>query len=49
VRPLLLGERKFGFRFSLPLAAFVYREGVARFCTQPYVAPVQSPHKHRGQ
>jgi len=42
---MLLNGRKFDFRFFLliaslePFTAFIYREGVARFCAQDYVVP----------
>ena len=47
VDPLLLNGKKFDFRFFLlisslePFTAFIYREGIARFCTQDYVVPTK--------
>jgi hypothetical protein len=47
VNPLLLQSKKFDFRFFLlisslePFSAFIYREGIARFCTQSYVTPTK--------
>jgi hypothetical protein len=52
VNPFLLNERKFDFRFfclisSLePFAAFIYREGIARFCTQSYIVPNKANLDH---
>jgi hypothetical protein len=47
VDPFLLNDRKFDFRFFLlisslePFSAFIYKEGIARFCTQPYIVPTK--------
>ena len=47
VNPMLLNGKKFDFRFFLlvsslePFSAFIYREGIARFCTQDYVVPTK--------
>lgn len=47
VNPFLLDGKKFDFRFFLlisslePFTVFIYREGIARFCTQDYVAPTK--------
>jgi hypothetical protein len=52
VNPCLLNERKFDFRFFLlisslePFAAFIYREGIARFCTQSYIVPTKANLDH---
>jgi hypothetical protein len=48
VNPLLLDGKKFDFRFFLlissldPLSVFIYKEGIARFCTQPYIVPTKT-------
>ncbi|KAH0794106.1 Tubulin-tyrosine ligase family protein [Histomonas meleagridis] len=48
VNPFLIDKKKFDFRFYVlissldPLAVFIYREGIARFCTQPYSPPSRS-------
>lgn len=48
VHPFLLNGLKFDFRFYIfiaslePLTVFVYKEGIARFCTQPYEEPSKS-------
>jgi hypothetical protein len=45
VRPFLIRGHKFDFRFFLliaslePLTIFLYREGIARFCTEPFESP----------
>jgi hypothetical protein len=45
VSPFLLEGYKFDFRFYIfiptlaPFTVYVYNEGLARFCTHPYVAP----------
>jgi hypothetical protein len=47
VSPFLLDERKFDFRFYVlisnlfPLTVYLYNEGLARFCTHPYIAPTR--------
>jgi hypothetical protein len=52
VNPFLLNDRKFDFRFFLlisslePFSAFIYKEGIARFCTQPYIVPTKSNLDH---
>lgn len=53
IEPYLLNGFKFDFRFYIlitdlePLTVFVYREGVARFCTEPYQRPMRSNLKER--
>lgn len=48
VNPFTLNNMKFDFRFFLliaslePFSAFIYEEGIARFCTEKYVAPSKS-------
>jgi hypothetical protein len=52
VNPCLLNDRKFDFRFFLlisglePFTAFIYREGIARFCTQNYIVPTKANLDH---
>jgi hypothetical protein len=52
VDPFLLNDRKFDFRFFLlisslePFSAFIYKEGIARFCTQPYIVPTKTNLDH---
>ncbi|OHT03365.1 Tubulin-tyrosine ligase family protein [Tritrichomonas foetus] len=52
VDPLLLDGFKFDFRLYLlvssiePFTAFIYKEGVARFCTEPYSPPTKSNRDH---
>lgn len=47
VDPMLLNGKKFDFRFFVlvsslePFSVFIYREGIARFCTQNYVPPTK--------
>jgi hypothetical protein len=47
-----LNDRKFDFRFFLlisslePFAVFLYREGITRFCIQPYIVPTKSNLDH---
>lgn len=47
VNPMLLNGKKFDFRFFLlvsslePFSAFIYKEGIARFCTQDYIVPTK--------
>lgn len=45
VKPFLIGNKKFDFRFYLliasldPLTVFIYNEGIARFCSEDYEQP----------
>lgn len=45
VRPFLVNGRKFDFRFYVliasmsPLRLFIYKEGIARFCSEPFQMP----------
>ena len=48
VDPMLLDGYKFDFRFFLlvsslePFSAFIYKEGIARFCTETYSPPTRA-------
>lgn len=48
ISPFLINQRKFDFRLYVlvanlePLTFFIYREGIARFCTDPYEPPSRS-------
>ena len=45
VKPFLIEGKKFDFRFYIliasidPLRIFIYKEGIARFCTEPFQMP----------
>ena len=45
IRPFLVDGYKFDFRFYIcistiePFTAFIYNEGIARFCTKKYASP----------
>lgn len=45
VKPYLVNDRKFDFRFYVliasmcPLRLFIYKEGIARFCSEPFQMP----------
>jgi hypothetical protein len=53
VEPLMLDGYKFDFRFFLlisslsPYSAFIYKEGIARFCTERYTHPTKKTRDHR--
>ncbi|KAK8864894.1 positive regulation of cilium movement [Tritrichomonas musculus] len=48
ISPYLINQRKFDFRLYIlvaslePLTFFIYNEGIARFCTDPYEPPSRS-------
>lgn len=52
VNPYLLDGYKFDFRLFLlisslePFSAFIYKEGIARFCTEPYSPPTKANKDH---
>lgn len=52
VDPFLLDGFKFDFRLFLlissldPYSAFIYKEGIARFCTEPYSPPSKANRDH---
>lgn len=52
VNPLTIDGMKFDFRFFLliasldPFSAFIYEEGIARFCTEKYIPPSKSNLDH---
>lgn len=53
VEPYLVDGFKFDFRYYLlissvePFAAYIYKEGIARFCTEPYQPPTRSNRDHQ--
>ena len=53
VDPFLIHGLKFDFRFFLlisslkPFSAFIYHEGIARFCTETYTPPSKSNRNHQ--
>lgn len=52
VNPFLFNGYKFDFRLFLlisslePFSAFIYKEGIARFCTEPYSPPTKANKDH---
>ncbi|OHT06309.1 hypothetical protein TRFO_25650 [Tritrichomonas foetus] len=53
VAPFLINKRKFDFRLYVliasidPLTFFIYKEGIARFCTDPYEPPSRNNKDHK--
>ena len=53
VNPFLLNQRKFDFRLYVlvasldPLTIFIYKEGIARFCTDKYYPPTKNNKDHK--
>ncbi|EAY06896.1 Tubulin-tyrosine ligase family protein [Trichomonas vaginalis G3] len=53
IHPYLLDNLKFDFRFFVLVASldsltvFVYKEGIARFCTEPYSPPSKQNKNHQ--
>ena len=53
IHPYLLDNLKFDFRFFVlistldPLTVFIYNEGIARFCTEPYQPPNKTNKNHQ--